>query len=161
MRTRDAIGAALVFSLLTMVIFNFALDANTPEMRRLAAGFFWVAFAFSGTLALNRSFALEKESGAGRALIFAPVDPAGVYLGKFLANALFLLITQLIVLPAFIVFFDATVVASRWWALVASFLLGFGGLQRGGDSLLRGGIQYAHARAACCRSCFSPSPCPR
>jgi heme exporter protein B len=124
MRTRDAVGAALVFSLLTMVIFNFALDTNTPEMRRLAAGFFWVAFAFSGTLALNRSFALEKESGAGRALIFAPVDPAGVYLGKFLANALFLLITQLIVLPAFIIFFDATVVADRWWALAASFVLG-------------------------------------
>lgn len=124
MRTRDAIGAALVFSLLTMVIFNFALDANTPEMRRLAAGFFWVAFAFSGTLALNRSFALEKESGAGRALIFAPVDPAGVYLGKFFANALFLLATQIIVLPAFIVFFDASIVPERWWALVASFLLG-------------------------------------
>jgi heme exporter protein B len=124
MRTRDAIGAALVFSLLTMVIFNFALDTNTPEMRRLAAGFFWVAFAFSGTLALNRSFALEKESGAGRALIFAPVDPAGVYLGKFLANALFLLATQVIVLPAFIIFFDASIVADRWWALAASFLLG-------------------------------------
>jgi heme exporter protein B len=124
MRTRDAIGAALVFSLLTMVIFNFALGTDTPEMRRLAAGFFWVAFAFSGTLALNHSFALEKESGAGRALILAPVDPAGIYLGKFLANALFLLATQIIVLPAFIVFFDATVVADRWWALVASFLLG-------------------------------------
>jgi heme exporter protein B len=124
MRTRDAIGAALVFSLLTMVIFNFALDTNTPEMRRLAAGFFWVAFAFSGTLALNRSFALEKESGAGRALIFAPVDPAGVYLGKFFANALFLLATQVIVLPAFIIFFDATIVPDRWWALASSFLLG-------------------------------------
>jgi heme exporter protein B len=124
MRTRDAIGAALVFSLLTMVIFNFALNANTPEMRRLASGFFWVAFAFSGTLSLNRSFALEKESGAGRAMVFAPVDAAGVYLGKFLANAIFLLITQITVLPAFIVFFDASIVADRWWALVASFLLG-------------------------------------
>jgi len=127
MRTRDAIGAALVFSLLVMVIFNFALDTNTPEMRRLAAGFFWVAFAFSGTLALNRSFALEKESGAGRALVFAPVDAAGVYLGKFLANCVFLLITQIIVLPAFIVFFDASVVPERWWALVVSFLLGSAG----------------------------------
>ena len=124
MRTRDAIGAALVFSLLVMVIFNFALDANTPEMRRLASGFFWVAFAFSGTLALNRSFALEKESSAGRALIFAPVDASGVYLGKFCANLVFLLITQITVLPAFIIFFDASIVADRWWALVASFLLG-------------------------------------
>ncbi len=124
MRTRDAIGAALVFSLLTLVIFNFALNANTPELRRLASGFFWVAFAFSGTLSLARSFALEKESGAGRALVFAPVDAAGVYLGKFLANAFFLLVTQVVILPAFIIFFDVSIVADRSWALVASFLLG-------------------------------------
>jgi heme exporter protein B len=58
-RTKDAVGAALVFSILVLVIFNFALDVNTPEMRRLASGFFWIAFAFAGTLALNRSFALE------------------------------------------------------------------------------------------------------
>ena len=122
LRTRDAVSAALVFSILVLVIFNFALDVNTPEMRRLAAGFFWVAFAFAGTLALNRSFALEKESGAGRALALAPVDPAGVFLGKCLANALFLLITQLVALPLFVIFFDVSI--ARAWALVASFALG-------------------------------------
>ncbi len=121
-RTRDAVSAALVFSILVLVIFNFALDVNTPEMRRLSAGFFWVAFAFAGTLALNRSFALEKESGAGRALALAPVDPAGVFLGKCAANALFLVATQIVALPLFVIFFDVTVV--RAWALVASFALG-------------------------------------
>jgi heme exporter protein B len=124
LRTKDAVGAALVFSLLVLVIFNFALDVNTPEMRRLGAGFFWVAFAFAGTLALNRSFALEKESGAGRGLALAPVDPAGVYLGKFLANALFLVATQAAVLPLFVVFFDVSVAPERAWALAASFVLG-------------------------------------
>jgi len=127
LRTRDAVSAALVFSVLVLVIFNFALDVNTPEMRRLGAGFFWVAFAFSGTLSLNRSFALEKESGAGRALALAPVDPAGVYLGKFLANMVFLFVTQLAVLPAFIVFFNVPIVADRLWALAASFILGSAG----------------------------------
>lgn len=121
-RTRDAVSAALVFSILVLVIFNFALDVNTPEMRRLAAGFFWVAFAFAGTLALNRSFALEKESGAGRALALAPVDPAGIFLGKALANALFLLVTQLIALPLFVIFFDVSI--ARVWALAGSFALG-------------------------------------
>lgn len=122
LRTRDAVSASLVFSILVLVIFNFALDVNTPEMRRLAAGFFWVAFAFAGTLALNRSFALEKESGAGRALALAPVDPAGVFLGKCLANALFLLVTQLVALPLFVIFFDVSI--ARAWAMAASFALG-------------------------------------
>jgi len=132
LRTKDAVSAALVFSLLVLVIFNFALDVNTPEMRRLGAGFFWVAFAFSGTLALNRSFALEKEQGAGRALALAPVDPAGVYLGKFLANTVFLLVTQAVVLPAFVVFFDVALVPDRLWALAASFILGSAGFAAAG-----------------------------
>ena len=122
LRTRDAISAALVFSILVLVVFNFALDVNTPEMRRLAAGFFWVAFAFAGTLALDRSFALEKESGAGRALALAPVDAGGIYLGKCAANAVFLFITQLVSLPLFVIFFDVSIL--RPGALAASFALG-------------------------------------
>ncbi len=132
LRTRDALSAALVFSVLVLVIFNFALDVNTPEMRRLGAGFFWVAFSFAGTLALNHSFALEKESGAGRALALAPVDPAGIYLGKFLANWTFLLATQIVVLPLFMIFFDVDLAASRLPALAASFTLGSAGFAAAG-----------------------------
>ena len=132
LRTKDAVSAALVFSLLVLVIFNFALEANTPEMRRMGAGFFWVAFAFSGTLALNRSFALEKEQGAGRALALAPVDPAGIYLGKFIANTVFLVATQVAVLPTFIVFFDVPIIPERLWALAASFVLGSVGFAASG-----------------------------
>ncbi len=124
MRTRDAVSAAFVFAILVLVVFNFALGGDTPEMRRLAAGFFWVAFAFSGTLALNRSSAIEKESGAGRALALAPVDAAGVYLGKFFANTIFLVATQLAVLPMFVIFFDVPIMAERAGWLAASFVLG-------------------------------------
>ena len=81
-----------------------------------------MAFAFAGTLSLNRSFALEKESGAGRALALAPVDPAGIFLGKCLANTVFLLATQVIALPLFVIFFDVSV--ARAGALTASFALG-------------------------------------
>jgi len=124
LRTRDAVSAAFVFAVLVLVVFNFALGGDTPEMRRLAAGFFWVAFAFSGTLALNRSSAIEKESGAGRALALAPVDAGGIYLGKFLANAIFLGVTQLAVLPLFVIFFDVSVPTERIGWFVASFALG-------------------------------------
>jgi heme exporter protein B len=127
LRTRDAVSAALVFAILVMVVFNFALGGNTPELRRLGSGFFWVAFAFSGTLALNRSSALEKESGAGRALALAPIDPAGVFLGKFLANCAVLIATQIAVLPAFVIFFDVPIEAGRLGWLAASFVLGAAG----------------------------------
>ncbi len=106
LRTKEALSAAFVFCVLTLVIFNFALDMNSAEARRLGAGFFWVAFSFGGVLALNRSFALEKESGCARALMLAPVDRSAIYLGKFAANVIFMFLIELLVLPLFTVFFD-------------------------------------------------------
>ncbi len=106
LRTKEALSAAFVFCVLTLVIFNFALDMNSAEARRLGAGFFWVAFSFGGVLALNRSFALEKESGCARALMLAPVDRSAIYLGKFTANVIFMFLIELLVLPLFTVFFD-------------------------------------------------------
>ncbi len=108
-RTREAVSAAFVFCVLTLMIFNFALDFNTSEARRLASGFFWVAFSFGGVLALNRSFALEKESDGARALMLAPIDRGAIFAGKFLANVIFMFLIELLVLPLFIVFFDVTV----------------------------------------------------
>jgi len=106
LRTKEAVSAAFVFCVLTLVIFNFALDMNSDEARRLGAGFFWVAFAFGGILALNRSFAIEKETGCSRALMLAPVDRSAIFLGKFIANIIFMFLIELLVLPLFTIFFD-------------------------------------------------------
>lgn len=123
LRTKEALSASFVFCVLVLVIFNFALDLNTDEARRLGAGFFWVAFAFGGTLALNRSFALEKEAGCTRALMLAPVDRSGIYAGKFLANVIFMVVTQLLILPLFAVFFDVSI-GEHLGLLLVIFLLG-------------------------------------
>ena len=122
-RTREALTAAFVFCVLTLVIFNFALDMNTEQARRLGSGFFWVAFAFGGVLALNRSFALEKESGCARALMLAPVDRSAIYLGKLAANVIFMFAIELLVLPLFTIFFDVPV-GGAVWMLLLIFLLG-------------------------------------
>jgi heme exporter protein B len=126
LRTKEALSASFVFSVLVLVIFNFALELNTDEARRLGAGFFWVAFAFGGTLALNRSFALEKEAGCAKALMLAPVDRSAIYAGKFLANVIFMFVTQLLILPLFAVFFDVPV-GDRIGLLLLIFLLGSAG----------------------------------
>jgi len=123
LRTKEALSASFVFSVLVLVIFNFALNLNTDEARRLGAGFFWVAFAFAGTLALNRSFALEKEAGCSKALMLAPVDRSGIYAGKFLANVIFMFITQILILPLFAIFFDVAV-GDKIGVLLIIFLLG-------------------------------------
>ena len=123
LRTRDALSASFVFCVLVLVIFNFTLDLNSEEARRLGSGFLWVAFAFGGILSLNRTFALEKADGCSKSLMLAPVDRGSIYLGKFLANVIFMLTTQILILPLFAVFFNVAV-ASTVPLLLLIFFLG-------------------------------------
>lgn len=123
LRTREAFSASFVFSVLVLVVFNFTLDIRSDESLRFGAGFLWVAFAFAGILALNRSFALEKEENGLQAMVLAPVDRASIYVGKFLANMLFLLVTEIIVLPLFAIFFNVAI-GERFGLLLLILLLG-------------------------------------
>ncbi len=55
-RSKDIIISVLVFGFLVAVVFNFALNVSPQRVSELAAGILWVAFAFAGTLAMNRAF---------------------------------------------------------------------------------------------------------
>ena len=123
LRTKEALSASFVFCVLVLVIFSFTLDLDAEEARRLGAGFLWVAFAFGGILSLNRSFALEKADGCSKSLMLAPVDRGAIYAGKFLANVIFMLVTQALILPLFAVFFNVPV-APALPMLALIFLLG-------------------------------------
>lgn len=105
-RGKEVISATLIFSLLTVVIFNFAFELQRVDLPTVAPGILWVAFTFSGTLGLNRSFAVEKDRGSLAGLMLAPVDRSAIYLGKMTANVLLMLITETILLPLFGVFFN-------------------------------------------------------
>ena len=56
-RTKETLSAMLVFSLLVLVIFNFAFDLQGIDIKVIGPGILWVAFSFSGILGLGRSFA--------------------------------------------------------------------------------------------------------
>jgi len=93
----------LVFALLVILIFNFALDLD-PATRReptITAGILWVIFVFSGTLGLNRSMAVERDRGCMDGLLLAPVDRSAIYFGKVLGNLVFMLMVEIIVLPIY------------------------------------------------------------
>ena len=98
----------LVFALLVILIFNFALDLD-PATRRdptITAGVLWVIFVFAGTLGLNRSMAVEKDRGCMDGLLLAPVDRSSIYFGKVLGNLIFMLMVEIIVLPIYSVLYN-------------------------------------------------------
>ena len=63
LRTKEMFSAMFVFSVLVIVVFNFAFDLRVSgdRVRQVAPGALWVAFAFSGVLGLNRAFVVERE----------------------------------------------------------------------------------------------------
>lgn len=101
LRSRELISAMLVFSLLVILIFNFALELDIKVRQSVTAGVLWTTFAFAGTLGLNRSMAVEKDRGCMDGLLLAPVDRAAIYFGKATSNLAFMLIVEAIVLPIY------------------------------------------------------------
>lgn len=101
LRSRELFSAMLVFSLLVIVIFNFALELDIATRRSVTSGVLWVTFAFAGTLGLNRSLSTEKDQGCLDGLLLAPVDRAAIYFGKAVSNLAFMLIVEAIVLPVY------------------------------------------------------------
>jgi heme exporter protein B len=107
LRSRTALISAVAFAALVLVIFNFARDAGSLSREAMAPSVLWITFTFSAVIALNRSFALERENAALDALLLAPVSRSAIFLGKYLANLVFVFAVEAVALPLFVLFFGA------------------------------------------------------
>jgi heme exporter protein B len=105
-RSRQLLTAMLVFSILVILIFNFALELDARLRAEVSTGVLWATFAFAGTLGLNRSMAIEKEHSSLDGLLLAPVDRSAIYFGKTMANMVFMLVVELFTLPIYAVLYD-------------------------------------------------------
>src|SRR5678815_2301525 len=105
-RTRSAFFSAVVFSLLAIVIFYFAWDATAVAAADLAPGVLWVIFTFAGLLGLQRSFGSELADRAVDGLLGAPISREAIYLGKALANLVFVSGILVVTLPAVVLFYN-------------------------------------------------------
>jgi len=101
LRSRELLSAMLVFAILVILIFNFALELDAKTRSSVTAGVLWVTFAFAGTLGLNRSMAIEKDRGCIDGLLLAPVDRSAIYFGKMIGNLIFMLIVEAVVIPIY------------------------------------------------------------
>jgi heme exporter protein B len=106
LRTRTAFLSAMVFALLGVTIFYFAWDPTSVSAIDLAPGVLWVIFTFSAILGLQRSFGVEQVDHAMDALLAAPVERESIYLGKAIANLIFVVGVEAITLPAVALFYN-------------------------------------------------------
>lgn len=106
LRSRELLSSMLVFALLVILIFNFALELDAEARANVTSGVLWVTFAFAGTLGLNRSMAVEKDRGCLDGLLLAPVDRTAIFFGKASANLVFMLVVAAIVLPLYSILYN-------------------------------------------------------
>lgn len=105
-RNRESLSSMTMFGLLVVVIFNFAFEPSGAERIRIAPGILWVAFSFAGVIGLNRSLSIETDNDCLSGLLLAPMGRGELYVAKVLANFLFMLISEAVILPLFVLFYN-------------------------------------------------------
>ena len=121
-RSRRAIVTTLFFSFLILVVFQFAFDPGDPASRAAAPGILWVALLFPGVLQLNRSFEIETANDTMSGLLLSPLSAEMLFLGKWLANWIYLVAVDLFILLAFLILFNITLDGAVGWLMLLVLL---------------------------------------
>ncbi len=129
-RSKDAINSMLFFALLVVVLFSLAFDPTRESSRQIAGGILCVATMFASVSALNQAWARELRHQVLDAQRMTPAPAASLFLGKVLANFLFVTVVELILTPVFIIFYNLHALGNGWllalvlplgtWALVVN-----------------------------------------
>ncbi len=125
LRSRELFATMAVFSLLVIVIFNFALELDIPTRKSVTAGVLWVTFAFAGTLGLNRSLRAEREQGCIDGLLLAPVDRSAIYFGKAISNLVFMTVVEALVLPTYAFLYGVNLLNAGLFAIILLGSIGY------------------------------------
>jgi heme exporter protein B len=133
-RSRELLTTTVVFILTIVVLFSFTFDPSVTESRRFGPGLLWLAFLFAASLMLQPCFLREQNNDTLSALRLSVSDPFAIFLAKLAANTLFLLFTQVLLLPVFSVLYNVPVLAA-FPQLVLVMFMGSLGLSVTGTAL--------------------------
>jgi heme exporter protein B len=123
LRSKSALVATVFFSSTVLVILAFALGPDRDALRGAAPGVLWVALVFAGVISAAQSYQAELESEAYEQLLLYPVPRGTIFLGKLLANWVFMALLGSTVLPLSALLFGMTVTNSWPW-LILTIVLG-------------------------------------
>ena len=121
-RSRELLTTTVVFILVVLILFSFAISPTTEESREFGPGLLWLAILFAASLMLQPCFLREQSNDTLSSLRLAVTDPFSIFLAKLIANTLFLLVTELIMLPFFAIFYNVPILPELHWLILVLFL---------------------------------------
>ena len=101
LRAPQSVPAMALFSVTTLVVFHFALQRGQVD-GDLAAGVLCVTLLFASMLGISRLFVADREEGGLDGFLLAPVDRTSLLVAKALALLSFLVVVELVAVPAFL-----------------------------------------------------------
>jgi heme exporter protein B len=119
-RTKDSINGMLFFSLLIVVVFALAFDPTSfPTIaRQISGGLLCVAVLFAAMTALNQSWAREMNNHVLDAQRLSPAPASALFVGKAIANFLFVMAVELVLAPVFVIFYNLHPLGDSWKLLL-------------------------------------------
>ena len=102
-RTLETVPAMALFTVTVFIMFHFGLNQDTVKGQE-AAGIFTATLLISALLGINRLFVAEREQGGFDAFLLAPVDRTAMFVAKATALYIYLVILEIIAVPAFKLF---------------------------------------------------------
>src|SRR5215475_6268709 len=132
--SRELLSTTIVFVLIVVVVFSFTFDPTSNESHRFGPGLLWMAFLFAASLMLQPCFLRELANDTLSALRLAVSDPFAIFLAKICANTLFLLLTELVMLPVFAALFNVSL-GAELGGILLTFVLGSLGISTVGTAL--------------------------
>jgi heme exporter protein B len=121
-RSKELLTTTVVFILVVLILFSFAINPSTEESREFGPGLLWLAILFAASLMLQPCFLREQANDTLSGLRLAVSDPFSIFLAKLIANTLFLLLTELLMLPLFAAFYNIAVLPELPLLLLTLFL---------------------------------------
>jgi heme exporter protein B len=106
-RSWEVLTTTLFFATSCVLVFAFAFVKEGKAIEDAAAGILWIAIAFSGTLALGRTFERERYGETLRALLLAPAPRPALYVGKLLGMLALLGTAEVFLVPMVAFLFQA------------------------------------------------------
>jgi heme exporter protein B len=104
------------------LVFSIEIDLVPDKRQRIVGGLLWLATFFAGMLAIDRSFASEREERCWEGLLFYPVSPSAIFLAKLLLNVATLAALQCVLVPLFVVLSDVQLLVHPWAMLLVALL---------------------------------------
>jgi heme exporter protein B len=105
LRTRDTAVAMGLFSIVTMVIFQFAVGSRVDDLTPFAGGILWAVLSLTAVLGVGRSWVPEREQRVLEGILVAPVPRLVLMVAKAAAILGYLVAVEVVAVPLVAIFF--------------------------------------------------------